>query len=210
MNTMSETIVLYDGYSEMNSDDEMSANCSCTLITGPHNVIVDTMTAWDSELIINGLKKHNISPNDIHYVVSTHGHSDHVGNNNLFMKAKHIVGYSISHKDKYFIYPFDKGEEYVINDGVKVIPTPGHTMAHVSVLVTTKEGTVAIAGDLFEKFEDIENPDMWKDAGSEDPIQQRKNRSKVACLADWIVPGHGPKFQVTDQIRDALKKQASE
>lgn len=45
------------------------------------------------------------------------------------------------------------------------------------------------------------------DAGSEDPIQQRKNRSKIANLADWIVPGHGPKFKVTNKIRQSLAKQ---
>lgn len=62
-------------------------------------------------------------------------------------------------------------------------------------------------GDLFEKFEDIENSNIWLDAGSEDPNQQKKNRSKIANIADWIVPGHGPKFKVTDEIRQTLAKQ---
>lgn len=45
------------------------------------------------------------------------------------------------------------------------------------------------------------------EAGSEDPVRQMRNRSKVANMADWIVPGHGPQFQVTDQIRQTLRKQ---
>lgn len=35
-----------------------------------------------------------------------------------------------------------------------------------------------------------------------------RNRLKVAEAADWIVPGHGPKFQVTEHIRNSLLRQA--
>lgn len=48
-------------------------------------------------------------PDQIDYVISTHGHSDHIGNNNLFLQAKHIVGFSVNFKDKYTLHPFDKG-----------------------------------------------------------------------------------------------------
>lgn len=42
------------------------------------------------------------------------------------------------------------GEEYNINDSVKVIPTPGHTLSDVTVIVTTKDkDTVAVAGIIF-------------------------------------------------------------
>ncbi|XP_038207969.1 metallo-beta-lactamase domain-containing protein 1 isoform X4 [Zerene cesonia] len=141
---MCEVVVLHDGYSFVNNDGEMIANCSCTLIKGPHNIIIDTMTPWDSEVILTALKEHQITPDDINFVVSTHGHSDHTGNNNLFLKATHIVGFSISFKDKYYIHPFEKGEEYVINDFVKIIPTPGHTLSDVTVLVKSEEENIAI------------------------------------------------------------------
>lgn len=88
------------------------ANCSCVLITGSVNVIVDTMTPWDSDFILKSLNSRGLKPDDIDYVVSTHGHSDHIGNNNLFLKAKHIVGYCVSFQDKYFLHPFDKGKSY--------------------------------------------------------------------------------------------------
>ncbi|XP_021200346.3 metallo-beta-lactamase domain-containing protein 1 [Helicoverpa armigera] len=205
---MTEVITLYDGYSVMTGKDRMSANCSCTLVKGVNNIVVDTMTAWDSQKIISALDRNNVKPENINYVVSTHGHSDHIGNNNLFLMAKHIVGFSVSFQDEYHMHPFDKGEDFKIDENVKVIPTPGHTLSDVTVIVTSKpSGTIAIAGDLFERFEDIENPNIWLEAGSEDPVQQMKNRSKVADLADWIIPGHGPKFQVTEQIKQTLQKQ---
>lgn len=108
--------VLFDGYSSdlFKEDDEnlpfVRANCSCVLITGTTNVIVDTMTPWDSNLIIQSLTANGLTPDDISYVVSTHGHSDHIGNNNLFLKAKHIVGFCVSVKDQYFLHPFEQGE----------------------------------------------------------------------------------------------------
>ena len=54
---------------------------------------------------------------------------------------------------------------------VKVIATPGHTLDSVSMVVVTgtkEQGTVVIAGDNFEKEEDLEDPELWKSAGSED------------------------------------------
>lgn len=85
------------------------ANCSCSLITGEKNVIVDTMTPWDKEKILDALQIRNLKPEDIDYVISTHGHSDHTGNNNLFTSAKHIVGYCFSWKDQYYLHPFERG-----------------------------------------------------------------------------------------------------
>ncbi|VVC90517.1 unnamed protein product [Leptidea sinapis] len=193
--------IIHNGYSFMNNG-EMFANCTCTLIKGTHNIIIDTMTAWDSEVILRGLRKENIHPDQIDYVVSTHGHSDHIGNNNLFLKATHIVGFSISHKDKFYIHPFENGEEYIINDYVKVIPTPGHTLSDVTVLVTSEDRKVhAIAGICCCLI-------VHQD-GSENPVLQRKNRLMIANMANWIIPGHGPMFKVTPEIRESLNRQAS-
>ena len=54
---------------------------------------------------------------------------------------------------------------------VRVIATPGHTLDSISLVVVTgnrEQGTVVIAGDNFEKEEDLHDPDLWKSAGSED------------------------------------------
>lgn len=112
--------VLFNGYSYLSppSNDVSSkaalstakANCSCVLITGNANVIVDTMTAWDKDLILKALDHRGITPDEINFVVSTHGHSDHIGNNNLFLNAKHIVGYCLSFRDQYHLHPFDQGQ----------------------------------------------------------------------------------------------------
>lgn len=66
------------------------------------------------------------------------------------------------------------------------------------------------AGDLFERFGDIEDPNIWLDAGSESPDLQNKNRLKIAEIADWIIPGHGKKFKVNNSIRQSLRKQVNQ
>lgn len=51
---MCDITVLFDGYYLLKNEQEMKANCTCTLIRGVHNIIVDTMTPWDGDKILNG------------------------------------------------------------------------------------------------------------------------------------------------------------
>jgi glyoxylase-like metal-dependent hydrolase (beta-lactamase superfamily II) len=61
-------------------------------------------------------------------------------------------------------------------------------------------------GDLFEQEEDIANPLLWKYvAGSDDPEKQQQNRNKIMQISDWIVPGHGPMFKVTEKMKSEAK-----
>lgn len=237
---MNELFVLNEGYSAMLEEEMvkekeegggsvMVANCTCTLIKSHDcNIIVDTMTPWDGDLLLQRLHEHRLAPDDISWVVSTHGHSDHLGNNNLFLKARHIVGTSISQRNRYFIHDFTSAP-YRLSDTIEVVATPGHTLSCVSLLVrncTIKTGpadstsgisgnhpatvtgcTVAIVGDLFERSDDIGDSTLWLEAGSEDPVAQRWNRAKMAAVADYIVPGHGAGFAVTEAVREALAGQ---
>lgn len=62
-----------------------------------------------------------------------------------------------------------------------------------------------IKGDLFEREEDLANPKLWKEiAGSEDPIKQEENRNKVIAFANYIIPGHGPMFRVTNEMKQKI------
>lgn len=220
---LNEIIVLNEGYSYMEKDDEsvMIANCTCTLIKSHDcNIIVDTMTPWDSDLLLQKLQENRLKPDDIAWVVSTHGHSDHLGNNNLFLKATHIVGTNISQRNRYFIHDFTSAP-YRLTDTIEIVATPGHTLSCVSLLVregclststgeTLPIGTVAIVGDLFEQGDDIADSALWMEAGSEDSKSQRRNRARMAAIADYIVPGHGPWFAIDERIRSELERQAEE
>ncbi len=99
-------------------------------------------------------------PRDVVCVVNTHLHFDHCGGNRLFAgtpihvqrterEAARAEGYTIPEWVE-----FD-GATYVEHDGeadilerVRVLPTPGHTPGHQSVLVDTDDGLVVCAGDV--------------------------------------------------------------
>ncbi|XP_017079483.1 metallo-beta-lactamase domain-containing protein 1 [Drosophila eugracilis] len=214
-----QVIILQDGYSrqEIGDDTAMRANCTCTLVRcrDGTNVLVDTMTAWDGEHLRSLLGEHGLGVDDINVVVCSHGHSDHVGCNYLFQKARmHLVGACASHGDLYMSH-FGSGkpdEELALdsNGEVVVIRSPGHTLSCVSVLVNNSQlgGRVGITGDLFERREDIDDESIWKNAGSENEKLQREERSKMAHCCDFIVPGHGPVFSVNALMRKKLKQYA--
>lgn len=192
---MYEVHVLFVGYCRP-TEGGMLANCTCTLVKGPKNIIVDTMTPWDGKSLIDALEQHGIGCDNIDYVISTHGHSDHIGNNNLFLNAKHLVGRCISYKQMYYDDSqfFNSDGVYKIDEDVQIISTPGHTLTDVSIIVKTDKGSIGIVGDLFEKEDDVENESIWLNAGSEDPVSQRKNRKMIMEQVDWIIPGHGTMF----------------
>lgn len=96
------------------------------------------------------LKLHDITGNDISHLVCTHGHADHVGNNNLFLNAVHIVGHAVEQHDRFRSHDFSESP-YSIGEDIDVLATPGHTAECVSVVVRNcVEGTVVIAGKLIK------------------------------------------------------------
>ena len=77
----------------------------------------------------------------------------------------------------------------------QVFSTPGHTLDSVSVKVVTEQGVCVVAGDTFEKKEDMEDDSVWKEAGSDNEKMQKESREAILKMADFIIPGHGPIFK---------------
>lgn len=190
-----EVKIIQTGYARRLSPSEVQADGNITLVKGPKNIIVDTGGPWDREMILGALAAEGLDVKDIQYVICTHGHSDHTGNNNLFTDATFVVSFDISKGDLYTFHDFKSGEPYRIDEDVEVMPTPGHTGQDVSVIVRTKEGVVAIAGDLFECEEDLEDESLWR-VNSSNETEQEQNRKRLLTLADFIIPGHGGMFRI--------------
>lgn len=184
--------VLRAGYATRVGPTRARAGGTITLVTGPRRLIVDTGGPLDRHVLLAGLKSHGISPAEVEFIVCTHGHGDHVGNNNLFPDATFIVSYDVCRGDVYTFHDFRGGRPYIIDESIEVIPTPGHTAEDVSVIVRTAAGVYAITGDLFEHGDDA---DQWL-AFSTNPEQQGTQRRKILGLADFVIPGHGPAFPV--------------
>lgn len=104
----------------------------------------------EDELALRG-----IEPADVAMVINSHLHFDHCGNNRLFAGVPMMVQrteYDLVRQPGYTIpecvdfpdarWELVSGETEVLPE-VRVLPTPGHTPGHQSVVVETK-GTVSV------------------------------------------------------------------
>lgn len=123
--------------------------------------------------IVDRLRQHDVEPGDIRWVINSHLHFDHCGQNAVFPQAPLYVqrqehnrikqpGYTIAEWLEY------AGARYELLDGaaeivpgVRVMTTPGHTPGHQSVLIDTAAGVAIMVGDAawtVEQFEGGEPP----------------------------------------------------
>lgn len=65
-------------------------SCVYVIRMGQHNILIDTSSKENQEELLHELKKLKIEPRDVHYVLLTHNHFDHIGNLELFSNAKII------------------------------------------------------------------------------------------------------------------------
>ena len=191
-----QVIVLQPGYAIWdNGLKAQKADGTITLIKSVKTIIVDTGLPKDKEVILQGLKKHGVAPNQVDFVICTHGDADHIGNNNLFPTAKLIVGFDIYDGD---IATFFQ-KNYKVDNFVTATEMTGHDDRSIGILVETNDGLVVICGDLFEYENDWQNAKDWM-AFSKRPKDHIKNRAKVWELAEYIVPGHGDIFKVDKSV----------
>lgn len=149
------------------------------------NVIIDTgfssdfNKTWGKRLryyrpiqendLIKYLEEKNIK---IDFIINTHLHIDHCGNNSFFKDAQIIIQkkeFESACKPKPYqilAYPDDipKDLNYRLIDGnldlfddgaIKIIKTPGHTEGHQSVLLNLGEKNIFIAGDACYSSENL-------------------------------------------------------
>lgn len=123
--------VLKVGYCIPQPDGTFTADGTITLITGPKIILVDTGGPWDRDFLKATLKDRGLEPEDVHWVVCTHGHSDHVGNLSLFPTAVIVVGFDISEGDTYRPNKLAEGQAYTIDEHVSI--------CHFTCIVSTQQ-----------------------------------------------------------------------
>ena len=126
----------------------------------------------EGEELRSSLKHAGLNPAEITLVVNTHLHFDHCGNNRLFPNAKFLIQ---TDELRYAYFPdrfmkvsylrdfFDQEGDflpvkgtYMLDDGVQVLPTPGHSIGHQSVVAKWKGHNIVYAGDAAPLPENIE------------------------------------------------------
>jgi len=107
----------------------------------------------------DALRKHDVEPSDVRWVINSHLHFDHCGQNAVFphaplyvQRAEYEGRHRYAETPKAWLdyagarYELLDGEREIV-PGVRVLTTPGHTQGHQSVEVDTTEGPALLTGD---------------------------------------------------------------
>lgn len=128
-----------------------------TGVGGGHEGI-DTLYRPLRKPLANALDEAGLQPSDIVAVINTHLHFDHCGENRLFAGVPIYIQaaeYEAAAEPLYTVrewvdFPDARFEqlsgEAELLPGLSVMPTPGHTPGHQSVLVEGEDGLSVIAG----------------------------------------------------------------
>ncbi|MEP1208368.1 MAG: MBL fold metallo-hydrolase [Rhizobiaceae bacterium] len=124
-----------------------------------------------------------ITPNDVDYVLCTHLHTDHVGWNTkledgrwvpTFPNARYLIpeaddqhfGEGAGNAYKQSVLPVIEARQaemvsagHMLGDNITLIPTPGHTPGHVSVLLKSGSSEAVITGDALHTTAQCWHPD---------------------------------------------------
>jgi len=128
---------------------------------------------------------------EVRVIANCHFHLDHCGGNPLFpsipifaQRAEHDATHSLDYTLPEIVdfqgakLELHEGEADVL-PGLRIIPTPGHTPGHQSLLVETREGRMLIAGQATNDASEYGRAQLaWQVAtsGSEDALE----------VPDWV------------------------
>ncbi len=192
--------ILIEGYAKKLKKGWVASSTTCLINAGRKKIITDP--GCNRKKLLSALKRENLNTHDIDYVFFSHCHPDHILLAGMLERAKFVTfdGNLIYNKD--LMLEFDK---HVFGKDIEIIQTPGRVLEHLSLLVNTPKGKVAIAGDVI----------WWLDGEKQIMHINRKDRSqakgmnmknlikarkKLLKIADYVIPGHGKVFKVKKEL----------
>lgn len=193
---MAEVKILIEGYAKELKNGWRASSTCCFIKSGDKKIITDP--GCNRRKLLAALKKEKIESADIDYVFLSHCHIDHILLAALFKNAKFVTFNANFLYDQDLILEFD---EQALGKDIKILETPGHTVEHLSLLINTPQGKIALAGDVIwwvdgeEQKVDINK----KDNSHPKELNMKKliaSRKKLLKIADYIIPGHGRMFKV--------------
>lgn len=180
----------------------MGTNCYLVMEEETKDAVIFDPAAY-SEKIADQIKSRDLK---LHYIVLTHGHGDHIGGVEAFMKefpkAKLVAGEKelpmLQSAEQNMTammhgYPIQLTPDVAVKDGdtliagsleLKIIDTPGHTVGGISVLI----GDALFSGDTLFR-ESVGRSDF---PGGDSYALMHSIKDKLFVLPDNtnVYPGH--------------------
>jgi N-acyl homoserine lactone hydrolase len=165
-----------------------------TGVGGPQRLLSDWRVVNRS--VADALDEHGMTPGDIGLVINTHLHFDHCGQNAVFKHAAFYVQAAelarARRESPQLAGWFDfMGARFELLDGdaeilpgLSVVTTPGHTVGHQSVVVSTDNGAEVLIGDAAYKPRQYLEPDDGDrpEGQASDPAAWRESVGRVRAL----------------------------
>lgn len=181
------------------------------LVRGRQTILVDNGHPGRRRQLIDAFERRGLSYDDIDIMVFTHCHWDHVLNADMFPKARVIV-----HADEWAYIqsprPDDWGvtgymagalkplkietvkDEVEIDDGVRTLNTPGHTVGHIALAVEVDGATAIISGDALPNTRSL-----WTKKPSlvmYDESLATRSIERLMQAGQIFYPGHDRPFRI--------------
>lgn len=172
--------------------------CTTTLLRG-HGLHVLVDPGWRDEPLLASLREAQVKPEQIDIVYLTHLHADHIRSSRLFPGARWLASPreianwrdKIPEADRDILERLEPVEEEIA-EGLQIVQTPGHTLAHTSVLFRNNGKRVLVAADAVLVKEYYEHREVH--VISEDAELAKQTIDRIKTMADIVIPGHDEPF----------------
>jgi glyoxylase-like metal-dependent hydrolase (beta-lactamase superfamily II) len=194
-----------------------------TYLESDARILVDTGFEFESDMsaentranrkrLSSALKDAGLSPRDIDILFLTHWHADHTMNRGLFPGCEIVMLRDAIERHELDFTALGPGAR--IAEGVEVLSTPGHTVDHASLRVSTEplryslrtqsggrilgigEVEVVVAGDAVVSPSCYLAGKVWDH--NHDFYSREVGLASMRTIweiADYIIPGHGGIFR---------------
>jgi glyoxylase-like metal-dependent hydrolase (beta-lactamase superfamily II) len=186
----------------------LDARSTVTLIRSDDvNVIIDTGLSSERDTILQSLQDLQLTPSNIDFVVNTHSHIDHTGNNDLFFKATFILHQTETTAKAHQLKNISVNSAEKKLPGIIFLETPGHTHGSISLFLTGQmfdhTGTFAITGDALPI---LDNYLKWVPPGINYSTKVAlESMQNIVNRAEFIIPGHDKPFKIINKEKRIAK-----
>jgi N-acyl homoserine lactone hydrolase len=186
----------------------------CLIRSEGKNVLFDTGHLGAHPILLERLAERGVGRAAVDMLLISHSHWDHSVGYPLFPNAEVVIGrrelewaLSVAPGENLSIPPFlmqhlaedprlrTVEDNTEVLSGVTMIDTPGHTPGHMSVVVSTAEGTMVLAQDAVKNRAEFLSRAVDQ---SMDSAASVASIERIAGIADVVVPGHDRAFRVRD------------